>query len=164
MVDAPLVDVADLSEFRGAPFTAVVVGAAADSVRSECGWHVAPSASEVVRLRGGSRVLLLPSLHVTAVASITDGDGNAVTGWDWFENGVVELPSSSFPRVVSVTFTHGYESCPQALLPIIAERASAQASGRIKSEALAGRSVSLEGGYDPVAAGVLARYTLNGGA
>lgn len=160
MVDAPLVEAVDLSEFRGAPFTLAVVGAAAESVRDECGWHIAPSAMESVRVRGGSRVVLLPSLHVTDVASVVDGDGVAVTGWDWFENGVLELPSGVFPRVVSVTFTHGYASCPRALLPIVAERASAQAAGRIKSEALAGRSVSLEGGYDPVTAPVLARYKL----
>lgn len=162
MVDVPLVASADLSGFRGAPFAASVAEAAAESVRAECAWHIAPSVTETVKLRGEGGVVLLPSLRVTGVASITDADGNPVEGWEWWPNGVVEV-SGSFPRIVNVTFTHGYESCPKELLPIIAERAQSQASGRIKSEALAGRSVSLEGGYDPVTSVVLARYKLNGG-
>lgn len=159
----PLIQVTDLLGFRGAPFAGNVTQAAAESIRTQCEWHIAPSVEETVKLRAGGSVVLLPSLHVTAVASVTGNHGTAVTGWEWFPNGVLEKPDG-FPAFVTVTFTHGHPTCPVELLPIIAERAVSQASGRIKSEALAGRSVSLEGGYDPASAGVLAKYTLNGGA
>lgn len=159
---AELIQAADLVGFRGAPFAAAVLAAAAESVRADCEWHIAPSVTETRKLRGGDRVLILRSLRVTAVTSILDADGNAIDGWDWWENGVVERRSGVFPKSVTVTFTHGYTTCPKELLPIIAERALSQASGRIKSEALAGRAVSLEGGYDPAGSGVLAKYALNG--
>lgn len=161
MVNVPLIAAADLAGFRGAPFSAQVTEAAAESVRSECDWHLAPSVTETVKLRGGGGVLILPSLRVTAIASITGVDGTVVDGWEWMPNGVVERMAGAFPRFVNVTFTHGYDACPKELLPIIAERAQSQASGRIKSEALAGRSVSLEGGYDPATEGALAKYRLN---
>lgn len=162
MVDVPLIDSVDLAGFRGAPFSPAVVEAAAESLRSECGWHIAPVAEDTVRLRGGGSILLLPSLRVSGVASVVDGEGVAVTDWEWFESGVLER-AGGFPRVVVVTFTHGYDWCPRELLPVIAERASSQASGRIKSEALAGRSVSLEGGYDPITDRLVSRYKVNGG-
>ena len=45
--------------------------AAAEAVRSYCGWHIAPAVEETVTLDGsGGRHLLLPSLHVTEVSEI----------------------------------------------------------------------------------------------
>lgn len=162
MANVPLVVAADLTGFRGAPFATQVVEAASESVRSECDWHVAPSITETVKLRGGGGGLILPSLRVTAVASITGVDGTVVDGWEWMPNGVVERTAGAFPRFVNVTFTHGYTACPKELLPIIAERALSQASGRIKSEAAGGVSLSVESSYDPVGAAVLSRYRLPG--
>jgi hypothetical protein len=156
-----LIQAADLAGFRGAPFSDQVTEAAAESIRTQCEWHIAPSVEATVKIRASGNVLLLPSLHVTAVASVVDSTGNAVTDWEWYPSGIIER-AAAFPAFVTVTFTHGYTSCPKELLPIIAERAVSQASGRIKSEALAGRSVSLEGGYDPAGSGVLAKYILNG--
>lgn len=146
---AALAEASDLAAFRGGPFAAETVEAAAQSVRTECGWHIAPSIEQTIVLRtGGAEAVLLPSLRVTAVNSITDRNGNPVSNWDAWSNGTIERPGG-FPDALNITFTHGYETCPPELLPIIAERAAAQASGRIKSEALAGRSVQLEGGYSP---------------
>lgn len=156
-----LIQAADLNGFRGSPFADNVAEAAAESVRAECGWHIAPPVTETLKIRTYGSVILLPSLHVTAVTSVTDSAGTLVTGWELFEGGILEFFTDT-PAYVTVTFTHGYPVCPKELLPIIAERAVSQASGRIKSEALAGRSVSLEGGYDPAASAVLARYKLNG--
>lgn len=164
MVNEPLVTDADLTGFRGAPYPASVLGAAYESVRDECGWHIAPAVEQVVKLRGGSSVILLPSLCVTAVASVVDFDGLTIDGWEWYPNGVIESGSGTFPRTVTVTFTHGYATCPKALLPVIAERAQSQAAGRVKSESLGGRAVSLEAGYDPATEAALAKYRLNYGA
>ena len=159
----PLIQASDLAGFRGAPFSAEVAEAAAQSIRTESGWHIAPSEIETVKLRGGSSVLLLPSMHVTAVSGVVDSYGNDVTGWEWFPSGVMEC-AAGFPLFVSVTFTHGYPECPKELLPIIAERAMSQASGRVRSESAGGVSISLEGGYDPSTSSVLAKYRLQGGA
>lgn len=162
MVDEPLISADDLTGQRGAPFTQAVTDSAAGAVRAECGWHIAPEVDQTVRLRGGSATLLLPTLRLTGIASITDTDGNAITGWEWFESGVVELGWGSFPRVVLVTFTHGYSACPRELLPVIAERASSQAAGRIRSESAGGVSVSMDTAYDSTNAMSLARYRLPG--
>lgn len=159
----PLIQAADLVGFRGAPFSDQVAQAAAESLRAQCDWHIAPSEVETVKLRGGGFTLLLPSMHVTEVASVVDNYGNAVTGWEWFPNGVLESPSG-FPSFVTVTFTHGFPECPVELLPIIADLAVSQSSGRIKSEAAGGVSISMESGDDPNGSRVLAKYRLHGGA
>lgn len=159
---APLVEAGDLAAFRGAPFDDAVTKAAAESVRTECGWHIAPDIEQTIIVRtGGTDTVLLPSLHVTEVAAVTDRDGTPVDGWEAWSNGILERPGG-FPNAIEITFTHGHETCPPDLLPIIAERAAAQAAGRIKSEALAGRSVQLEGGYDPVTETTINAYRLTG--
>lgn len=161
---APLAAAADLVDFRGAPFPDPVTQAAGESVRSECGWHIAPQLEQTIKVRtGGADTVLLPSLKVFAVLSVVDRDGAAVAGWEVYEDGVLERPGG-FPDIVTVTFVHGYTSCPKDLLGIIAERASASAGGRVKSEALAGRSVQLEGGYDPITQTTIAAYRLSWGS
>lgn len=161
----PLVDPAALASFRGGPFDAAVTNAAAQSIRSECGWHIAPSVETTVAVRtGGADSVLLPSLHVTAVASVTDRrSGAQVTGWEAYDNGILERPGG-FPDAVEITFTHGFETCPEDLLGIIAERAVAQSAGRVKSESLAGRSVQLEGGDNPTTQTTINAYRLTWGA
>lgn len=159
----PIATVSDLAAFNGGPFTQAVVTSAGDSVRDECGWHIAPEISTTMKFRGEGTVLLLPTMRLMDVSLIRDRNGYPITGVDWFQNGVLECPAG-FPSYVEVTFRHGYKACPPSLLGIIAERANARSGGRIKSEALAGRSVSLEGGYDPSTADVLNRFRLQGGA
>ena len=73
-------------------------------VRGYCGWHIAPSVTEEIKVEGdGGQVLLLPSLYVTAVASVTDEDGNTVTGWKWRRNGVLR---GCWRENVEYTVTH----------------------------------------------------------
>jgi hypothetical protein len=159
----PMVVVSDLAGFNGGPFAAPVVDSAADSIRDECGWHIAPEVTDVMKFRGeGSAVILLPTLKLVSVISVTDRDGHPVGGVDWLENGILEC-AGGFPPYVEVTFVHGYRVCPRSLLAVVAERAAARSKGRVKSEALAGRSVSLEGGYDSATSAVLAKYRLRGG-
>lgn len=157
----PLAAVTDLTGFNGGPFVQPVVDSAGDSIRDECGWHIAPEVTAVMKFRGEGALVLLPTLKLVTVISITDRDGQPVDGVDWYENGILER-ASGFPSYVEVTFVHGYLVCPRSLLAVVAERASARSAGRIKSEALAGRSVSLEGGYDPVSSRMLNAYRLQG--
>lgn len=157
----PMATASSLAGFNGGPFTDAVVAAAGDSIRDQCGWHIAPEATTTMKFRGDGRLILLPTLRLTDLTSVKDRDGNLVEGVDWFENGILER-ADGFPSYVEVTFRHGYRTTPRSLLPILAERASASARGRVKSESLAGRSVSLDGGYDPLSEGTLAAYTLPG--
>lgn len=156
----PLVQSTDMTGFRGAPYAAKVLTAAAEAVRTECEWHIAPVITQTVRIRTGGRgVVLLPTLKLVDVLTVTSSQGEPITGYDFYDHGVLER-AAGFPPVIDVEFTHGYTTCPEALFPIIAERAQSQALGRIKSEALAGRSLQLEGGYDLNTSAVLAKFKL----
>lgn len=99
--------------------------AACAAVRAYCGWHVAPSVAEVVTVDGsGSRVQPLPTLRLTALASITN-DGAAVTDPEWSSAGMVRAPGcgvwTSRWRGVVATITHGYDECPAEVLDVIKE-------------------------------------------
>lgn len=161
MEDEALAVAADLAGFKGAPFSPQIVEGAADSVRSDCGWHIAPLLTTTKKMRGGGTVLILPTLNLVEVVSIKTTSGADVTDFDWLDNGVIER-RHGFPRFVEVVFRHGYEKCPPALLGVIAERASSGSYGRVKQESIGGRSVSLDSGYDSVGGAVVQKYTLPG--
>lgn len=95
-------------------------------VTAFCGWHIAPSRTVTLRLDGsGARSILLPSLHVTDVASVSsDGVVLDPDRYDWSEAGIVELRGGCFTsrlRGVSVTFTHGYDTMPPEVQAVIGE-------------------------------------------
>lgn len=159
MVVGPLVNASGLVAFKGAPFVQEIIDSAAGSVRDDCGWHIAPSITTTLKLRGGGVALILPTLFLTDVVSIRTTGGVEITGWDWLPNGVVER-CGGFPRFVEVEFKHGYDSCPPALLGVIAERAATGSFGRVRQESLGSRSVSVESGYDPVGGAAVQKYTL----
>lgn len=87
------------------------------AVRTYCGWHIAPSRKQTVRLRSEwSSTLILPSLHVTDVAAVVvDGTVVDPTTYDWYDSGVVTaLRCGHFGNgPVLVTFTHGYADPPR---------------------------------------------------
>lgn len=101
------------------PAPEVTPGLAA--VRSWCGWHIAPSRPETVKVESeGGRVILLPSLFVTDCTEVRKEDDAAVTGWKVRQNGVAR---GHWAAEVEYAFdiVHGYEDMPQELLSIIAE-------------------------------------------
>lgn len=163
----PLADALDLEGFPGGPFTDSVVFAAAESVRSECGWHIAPQVTETITVDSpGGRVLLLPSLFVTEVTAVRDVTGDeprTLTGWRISRAGMLHL-AGGWPEgfaAVEVDLTHGYESCPAELLAVIADRALRNAKdSTVVQESLGSRSVSYRDA--PLASPVLARYRLQG--
>lgn len=94
---------------------------ASGKIRDECGWPISQEIGAVATLDGnGERALWLPSLLVTAVASVVE-DGFAlavVTGFDWTSYGRllrVNRCWSSKARSVVVTFTHGYVTVPDGV-------------------------------------------------
>lgn len=92
-----------------------------DAVRAWCGWHIAPSQTETVEVEvDGGRVVLLPSLKVTAVSEVRNEDGDVVdpTSYKWRSNGVVR---GYWCRddLYAFDITHGYADMPSELQAII---------------------------------------------
>src|SRR6188768_527783 len=90
---------------------------AEQAVHDFCGWHIAPSRTETVTLSGtATRNLLLPSLHVTAVTSVTVDGVPQVEGVDYdvHSEGYLTRRNRGWwvGDVIVVTFTHGYAIPP----------------------------------------------------
>lgn len=126
--------------------------AASRAVRRYCGWRIFPSETLTAdKLRIGSHgIIMLPSRHVTAVASVavqhptgTDYTLDPTT-YTWFQNGVIQpnhdhwwgwgafygndprpyLPGYEF-GIATATFTSGYTSdCPADVKAVIFELAT----------------------------------------
>ncbi|GAB3889498.1 hypothetical protein [Terrabacter terrigena] len=108
--------------------------AACAAVRAYCGWHVAPSFTESVTLDGpGTGVLLLPTLHLTALADVTN-DGAAVSDPEWSQAGMVRGSWTGRYRGITATMTHGYETCPGEILGVLREAASRGITGSAVSQ------------------------------
>lgn len=93
-------------------------------VRAFCGWHIAPSRTETVTLRGyGQRRIFLPSLYVTDVASVTV-EGSAYTvdlDYTWTEQGVLRRLGGwwTADEDIVVEFTHGYAAPPAEVTGVV---------------------------------------------
>lgn len=123
----------DLSGMAGAPFTDAEVDSAVSILRGVLGWHVAPSQqTTVVRDFSCTRWRLLPTRHLTSVDSVTSTETSADLSY-WapqIEPSRVVLDDRAPGHgEVSITMTHGFDECPQDLLPVIAEFARAGRDG-----------------------------------
>lgn len=163
----PLVAATDLAEFPGAPFPVAIVASAAESVRRDAGWHIAPSVTETVTVDGkGGQWLFLPSLHVTAVTAVRDVSGDTpttLTGWRLTRAGML-YRAAGWPYAVAaveVDLTHGYDACPPELLPAIAARAqSARVNHGTGNVRLGSLSVSPPDAPSVSADEAVARFTI----
>lgn len=163
MVYADLVTASDLEGQDGAPFSPARVKSASATVRKMAGWHIAPSTPETVMVdHDGGHTLLLRSLYVTDVLAVRDVSGATprdLTGWRWSQAGMISFAGGG-PcgfRSVEVEFVHGYDECPDDLLPVIAS----SIERRVVQESLGSRSVTLAN--DDIGMGassVLSRYML----
>lgn len=123
------------------------VKAAEKLVQSYCGWHIAPSiVGDVLTLDGkGGSVLVLPTLYVTAIASIVaDGVTLAATAYNWSQSGLVERVGGYWPRKyrsIVVTLTHGYPTCPLEVRDFIANLADSGAGQSPMTRAQVGQVV-----------------------
>lgn len=99
-------------------------------VRGFCGWHIAPSRTESVTVRGrGTKTLTLPTMHVTAVTSVTE-DGRTLTvddDYTWSAAGVLTRDGVwPVDAKVVVAMSHGHAPIPAevtAIVQAIAQRA-----------------------------------------
>lgn len=129
-------DVPDLPAPSGVDADAWAAAVAA--VRAFCGWHIAPSVTDTITLDGGwSSVLILPSLHVTAIGAVVN-DGTTIADPDWSPAGMVRRSDcgvwSGKYQGVSVTFTHGYDDLPMDLEGFLREAASRGNAGSFVSQ------------------------------
>lgn len=126
-VSDPLASLADLAGQRGGPFTQPVIDAECAAIRRACGWHIAPQLTLDLRLDSrGSRVLQLPTLHLTGSPTFFDvrRGGAPITDFFVSDKGMAER-EQGWPRgfgAVRAVFTSGYTSCPVDLLKVIAQR------------------------------------------
>lgn len=128
------------------------VAFASGLVREWCGWHIAPSRADTVRLNGdGTTLLLLPSLRVTDVARVATAEEGDLIDVAWGDNGVLARTGSSefaaawtagnvymrpkvFPagvRNVTVEFTHGWDATPPAVQAVVVAVARRVAGGNV---------------------------------
>lgn len=158
-----LVKATDLLGYPGAPYSTSLVRAAGGSIRSECGWHIAPTLTETIEVETDrSKLALLPSLRVVDVTRVVDAEtGRELTDWRVSPNsGVLRCKSGVWPEVLTVDLIHGYPACPPELLPIIAERAQHLRAGIVSQENIGGRAIAYrQDSYSHYHA-VLARYQL----
>lgn len=139
------------------------LNAAQQSVRSYCGWHIAPNLEQTITLDGdGTRTLLLPSLHVTGITSVLVEDKEIVDDIDWSVKGIIQRRHGVFPEGLSsikVKLKHGYDVEQVAdvvsLILRVAKRA-ANGPGVIASQSANGSTVSyLTAGGAPISVPLL---------
>lgn len=150
----------ELIGFAGAPYHQAAVDAAVGALRAECEWHIAPVHEDTWTIRtGGQDTIVLRTLLVQEVLAIAPAV-DLLRVHD-LGDGVLYLPGG-WPAVITITVRHGYDVCPPELHPLIAGRAHTGVAGRVRSESIGGRSVTLESGADPSADAVLSKYMLGG--
>lgn len=110
-------------------------------VRAYCGWHIAPARTQTLTLDGsGGAVLALPTLHLTAVTSVTEEDADVdLTTIEWSEAGYLWRAAGWTParRGVVVTMTHGHAETPvevQAVVLAVASRAASAPATAVRRE------------------------------
>lgn len=125
-------------------------------VAAFCRWHIAPSIDVTLTLDGsGTSMLVLPSLHVTAVGSVTvEGVALEAGSYRWSEAGLLVRVAGRFPckpRSVEVAFTHGYDTMPadvQAVIDAVAARVLSTPATGVTQQAAGPFSLRLAAGYD----------------
>lgn len=116
------------------------VKAAAGRVRAECHWHIAPWHTQTwVMPVPADGIVDLDTLMLVSVESVTvDGDPLGPDDYDWSESGRLQLRSGirgRGMRSLSITATHGHETCPPDLVQLIAQLAAPGMGGQmVRSE------------------------------
>lgn len=123
MALAPFLTPAEFASGTGGAVSAAdprvgpLLAGASEAIRRYCGWHVFPVVTDDVVLDGpGGSLLVLPTLHVTEITALSNGDTvEDVAELEWSARGMVRKRCGFWTdrfRGVAVTFTHGYEDVP----------------------------------------------------
>lgn len=117
----------------------LALSVASSEIRSHCGWSISEETATLVLDGPGSRNLWLPTLKLTAVASVkANGDLLSLDAqYDWTGYGKLIHRGCwpSKPRSVEVEFTHGY-----AEVPVVVKGVCLALAGRAYDNARAVRS------------------------
>lgn len=99
---------------------------ATEVIRLRLGWAVEQVVDDVITLDGaGTSILLLPTLHLTAVSSVVEDGVTLVADddYEWSASGILERVGCAAwkrkRRGVVVTCTHGYVDLPEALVDVV---------------------------------------------
>lgn len=156
-------------------------------VRAYCRWHIAPERDEELHLDGpGGRVLVLPSLYVSAISEVTENGVilDPATDYEWSGSGYICRTGSTWaswenpqaystyrgvgwwatgPRSITVTLTHGYPDVPPdvtAVVQAVASRMAGNPSGLTQQTVGPFTEVYGSSLLGPLEAGVLSGYRL----
>lgn len=130
-----LIDPDDLAHLSGAPFSEEEIDTAVAVLRAAAGWHIAPTLDETITLDvlRYQRLLRLPTkllLSVDEIRDMTSDEYGVVIDATTYD---VSLSHAKIRRhgywphgysALEVDLSHGYETCPPDLLPVIAESAN----------------------------------------
>lgn len=108
------------------------------------------SNDEIILDGTGTKVLLLPNYPVSAVASVEVDEEALVEGeeFEWSHTGELRRLNGVWPtslRSITVTYSHGYETIPQAIVGVVtavAGRLLNSSSIGIRQESIGGYSVT----------------------
>jgi hypothetical protein len=132
---------------------ALALSMASDAVRAYCMQNISAVANEAYTAEGpDSRVILLPEVPVTAVASVeVDGTALETTEYNWTRTGILSRiggvwqPDST---EIVITYSHGYATTPgpvkAATLSLAARIIDAPAG--VKQETIGAYSVTYSNG------------------
>ncbi|MCI1934718.1 MAG: hypothetical protein LKJ31_06420 [Atopobiaceae bacterium] len=124
---------------------------ASATIRSYCGWHIAPLLSCEAQISPRGCFISLPALQVASIDSVVEEGTTLVEGadWDWSKNGLIHRIGHAWKRglaTVVVNYEAGFDDVPDDVLAVcfqMAQRLLAVPFG-IKSETADGVSVSYD--------------------
>ena len=158
---------AELAEFLTPQSDEDRLVAAEAAARSYCGWHIAPSRTDTVRVYASpsNAPILLPSLYVTAIVSVTDqGTLLDPTAYDFETCGILRRIDgrcwATGTGVVQVVFTHGYTTAPADVTEAIQALAAVSGQGGVRQRTAGPFSESYVGDLSPLSHGALSRYRI----
>lgn len=110
--------------------------AAGQEIRDFCGWHVAPSVTVTESHDIARGLIVLPTLHLTGVASIGLDDHQLPDDeYSWGSGGGIEVHTVGYWPAALVTYTHGHQAVPDNVATIgyeLAQRALDTVGGNTK--------------------------------
>jgi hypothetical protein len=135
-------------------------------VRDHCGWHIAPSRTDTIKIYGAplGTPILLPSMYVTAIVSVTD-QGTLVdpSVYDFEQAGILRRIDggcwTAGYGAIEVTFTHGYTDVPPAVTRVVQSVAALLPNG-VKSKQAGPFSESYFDDLPPLDKAALSRYRI----
>lgn len=119
-----VLDLFDLEAFQGKDPQQALNGAL-KQVQSFCGWHIAPSQSDTANVWSTDGcALVLPTMYLTAVASVTQNSTVvAATNYLFESYGVIRTLATGTPFLTAyratVAFTHGYTALPDDVAQVV---------------------------------------------